>query len=982
MTATEAPPVADVAAQATPVAEVEVRRFLTELHRGAPGLRWIGSPRPDGTRMPGQVFPVEDVGAAVGHVVQLQATRPAGIYVRATTLTTPPPSGKRGPATDTAALPGLWGDLDFGEIGHKHDPAKHNGLTLPPDETAARSIVDEAKLPPPTLWVHSGGGLYPWWLLAEPLAVPAGFFTVVKAVSDRWQRAMVDAAARCGWHYGNVGDLARVLRIPGTWNLKAGQARQARLLETDGPRYTFAQLVAALPERRPSPKPSSVTTPRPQREYVSGPATGPFDVLDRVAAWADLLDQEGWELVRVESSGAELWRRPGATSEYSARAFEHNIVVHSTDAGLPSGADQRLTRGRLFAHLHHGGNASAAALDLLAVAAGDPAASPAARALPVAVVDAIRATCADRAAGRTDPEDMVDRTLENRFLMGGARATLPTLDMGAAAASTGGAQPAGDDRPPLRRLVSTPASKVTMRRLRWLWDMRIVLGGLTLLAGREGLGKSTIAVWLAALVTRGQLTGELHGESRTVIYVNSEDARDYTIVPRLVAAGADLDRVHFVDAVMPGADGGEFTESIVLPRDADLLADLARDEDAALVILDAATSVIDSRLDGDKDRQMRQGLEAIGRVVGEGTSAAVLGIVHFGKRDSTDTGKLILGSIAWSQVARSVLAVARNEEDGSLVLTRSKGNLGAEPPSIAVRLVSATVPTSEGATYVGRVELIGETDQDARDLLGAVQLDSEERTALDEAADWLHDYLIQHSNPPSRQAKEDGRKARHHERTIERSLKTLGVTVSSGGFPRQSYWRLPDGHSADSCARCASGDVRARELGATGAIGLIRENPMPPLAPLRSRANPTCTARLACRLARLCPRGVAAPVANTSRRYRPTRSGSAVAALTRTAVHRDRQRCRSRPGRPGRRRGAQQRGPRRPGPAAPRRPCRTARPDRRRRRRRTPRVVGRGRCARRRGRAHRPSRHGRVGAAALARHVVPVVRRPREDLSP
>lgn len=62
-----------------------------------------------------------------------------------------------------------------------------------------------------------------------------------------------------------------------------------------------------------------------------------------------------------------------------------------------------------------------------------------------------------------------------------------------------------------RRLRSTPASAVVPRHLRWLWTSRIPLGGLTLLAGREGLGKSTVATDLTSQVTRGVLDGEMYG---------------------------------------------------------------------------------------------------------------------------------------------------------------------------------------------------------------------------------------------------------------------------------------------------------------------------------------------------------------------------------------------------------------------------------------------------------------------------------------
>lgn len=386
-------------------------------------------------------------------------------------------------------------------------------------------------------------------------------------------------------------------------------------------------------------------------------------------------------------------------------------------------------------------------------------------------------------------------------------------------------EPAGEpEAAPVRRLKVTRASDIVLRRVRWLWTLRIVLGGLTLLAGREGIGKSTVAAWLCAAVTRGELDGELHGRPRTVVYVNSEDARDYTIVPRLRAAGADLDQVIFVDAVMPGDDGRDYESSLVLPADAHLLADIVAEHQAALVVLDAATSTIDSRLDGDRDRQMRQGLEAIGRDIGERADCAVLGIVHFGKRDSSDTGKLILGSIAWSQVARSVLAVALDEENGSLVVSRTKGNLGLEPPSLAARIVSERVLTDEGETFVGRMEWLGETDRDARTLLAAVELDHEDRTERDAAADWLEDFLTPtpgdaREKVASKDVKKAARDAGFSERTLARARASLAVKVISEGFPRESFWSLPEPPSDASPDSDATPPVGARGGGTTGPGG-------------------------------------------------------------------------------------------------------------------------------------------------------------------
>jgi hypothetical protein len=154
-------------------------------------------------------------------------------------------------------------------------------------------------------------------------------------------------------------------------------------------RYSLDELLAAVPQQR-------------RQHDDDGPLArpslpGPFDALAEAARWADLWAPAGWTPVRTERDGAELWLRPGgAMSEYSVRCGGRNgavAVVHSEEAGLPAGAGQKLTMGRIFAHLHHGGDESAAAADLRAAAAGNPASSPAARGLPVHVLLAIRERC-------------------------------------------------------------------------------------------------------------------------------------------------------------------------------------------------------------------------------------------------------------------------------------------------------------------------------------------------------------------------------------------------------------------------------------------------------------------------------------------------------------------------------------------------------------------------------------------------------------
>ncbi|MGI8700370.1 MAG: AAA family ATPase [Nocardioidaceae bacterium] len=336
-----------------------------------------------------------------------------------------------------------------------------------------------------------------------------------------------------------------------------------------------------------------------------------------------------------------------------------------------------------------------------------------------------------------------------------------------------------------RRLVLTLASSIRPERQRWLWSDRIPLDALCLLAGREGLGKSTIATDLAAQVTRGDVDGELHGQPRDVLIVATEDNKATTIVPRLIAANADMDRVHFVNAEVDG-----FTGQPVFPTDTTLLAGAIEETKAALVILDAATSVIDGALDGDRDRQMRQALEPLGRIAGQ-NACSILGIVHFGKRADADTGKLILGSIAWSQVARAVVAVARDDDSGDLLIQPTKHNLApGDTPALLARLVPHYVETDDGPTSVGRVEWLGETDAQATDHLGRRD-DPDDRTERDEAVDWLLDYLDRNGGEAGagdaiKAAARDG----IARTTLTRARQRAGVRSVKSGMDAGWVWQL------------------------------------------------------------------------------------------------------------------------------------------------------------------------------------------------
>lgn len=340
-----------------------------------------------------------------------------------------------------------------------------------------------------------------------------------------------------------------------------------------------------------------------------------------------------------------------------------------------------------------------------------------------------------------------------------------------------------------RSVQGTRASSIKVRPVHWLWDGRLPLGSLALIAGREGIGKSTIAYTLAADVTRGRLPGVFHEVAKSVIVAATEDSWAHTIVPRLMAAGADLERVYRVDVT-----SGEGIETeLSLPVDIPGLTDLVREADAALILLDPLMSRLHATLDSHKDGEVRQALEPVVRMA-DACGAVVLGLIHVNKGGGADALNAVMGSRAFVAVARSVLFVmADPDEEGLRLFGQPKNNLGrSDLPTLTFRIEGAVVAeTDEGPVWTGRVVWAGESDRSVADALEAAMAGGL-RSATQEAADWLKDYLdSQGGGADSAAVKTAGRAAGHNAEALKRAVRRLKVDVEAFGFPRRTHWSLP-----------------------------------------------------------------------------------------------------------------------------------------------------------------------------------------------
>jgi hypothetical protein len=342
-----------------------------------------------------------------------------------------------------------------------------------------------------------------------------------------------------------------------------------------------------------------------------------------------------------------------------------------------------------------------------------------------------------------------------------------------------------------RALDLVPASGIAPRPVRWLLDRLIPLASVTLLAGREGLGKSTLWAYWAAAATHGTLDGHLTGTPTDVLVIANEDAYDYTLVPRLMAAGANLDRVRFVGAI--SADGQP--SSVVLPLDAQRVRDAIVESGARLVIVDPLVSVLDGSLDSHKDHSIRQALDPINRLAST-SGAAVIGLVHLNKGQGSDILDRVLGSRAFTAAARAVVALVEDPDDDTgtrRLVVQGKANLGPMGRDALVITVStAVVETPEGDAEVGVVNVVGTRPIDLDDVLQ--HRDVEDGDDLSDTARWLLDYLVREGGQAARSDVIDaGRKAGHSLDQVKRARRRAGVVVHrTSTFPSVTTWLHPD----------------------------------------------------------------------------------------------------------------------------------------------------------------------------------------------
>lgn len=372
---------------------------------------------------------------------------------------------------------------------------------------------------------------------------------------------------------------------------------------------------------------------------------------------------------------------------------------------------------------------------------------------------------------------------------------------GAILAATDGMRPGGPPRVPPTIIT---ASDVTPEQVRWWWRGRLALGKLTVLEGDPDVGKSTILLDLAARVSTGREmpdgTPAPEGPGDVVILAAAEDGLADTVVPRLLAAGADLTRVHVWKGT---AEGDGYERGFELAADLPALEAFVIERNVRMVVIDALMAAMPAGQSSNIDPDTRRVLHPFAAMA-EKTGAIAIANRHFkkGSDRSTNRGG---GSVAIGAVARCVLAVLRDDDDETgeqRLLAVTKANLlpESERTSTAFRLVGATVHDRDrNPVDTARVEWLGSDERRVRELLH--RSDDEEGSGLAaECARALRE-MLEDGPVPQEDVKKQLQEEGFSWSTIRRAQARLKIKRSTGEVFREVvpgrgstgpwYWRLP-----------------------------------------------------------------------------------------------------------------------------------------------------------------------------------------------
>ena len=307
--------------------------------------------------------------------------------------------------------------------------------------------------------------------------------------------------------------------------------------------------------------------------------------------------------------------------------------------------------------------------------------------------------------------------------------------------------------------------EVQSKEVNWLWYPYIPYGKITIIQGDPGEGKTTLALRLAALLSKGEALpyDDTEREPVKIIYQTAEDGLEDTIKPRLEAAEADCTQIKVID---------ESEAALSMPDER--IEKAIIEVGARVVILDPIQAYVGANINMNNANEVRNVMAQLGRIA-EKYDCAVLLVGHMNKGSGNKSSYRGLGSIDFQASERSVLIVGRIKDNPQVrVMVQDKSSLAPEGEAIAFEL-----DKENGFSWLGHYDI------SVDDLLSGIPKEKKS----EQAENLILEYLSKGKYPQQallRKAQAMG----ISKRVLDEAKKALNVQSVKEGS--QWYWQLPE----------------------------------------------------------------------------------------------------------------------------------------------------------------------------------------------
>ena len=322
-------------------------------------------------------------------------------------------------------------------------------------------------------------------------------------------------------------------------------------------------------------------------------------------------------------------------------------------------------------------------------------------------------------------------------------------------------------------------SDVEPEDVRWLWNPYIPLGKLTSLEGDPAVGKTWLALQIAAIISNGHSFPSMDGVARDgrapgrVIYMSAEDGLADTLRPRLDKVGADPSNIIALTGWREIDEIGDETIGMVSLGDIPVIEAALLEYQPSMLVVDPIQAYLGANIDMHRANEVRPVLARLS-VLAERYNCAVLVVRHLNKSSQTRSIYRGLGSIDFAAAARSILLAGQDPENPqSRVIAHLKSSLAEAGPSMGYVL------NDNGFMWTGISELTPEA------LLAPAK--SKDGSAVAEAAEWLRE-VLRDEDIGQKELKKQAERCGISWATVRRAKEKIGARSTKSGFGKGANW--------------------------------------------------------------------------------------------------------------------------------------------------------------------------------------------------